>query len=253
MSESAPKRRVRVDLAYRGSEFHGFAANPDGRTVEGSLKDAMGRVLGHDVRLIVAGRTDRGVHASGQVVSFDTDAPHFDAEKLRKSVNKMLGPEIVLRRVRETEPDFNARFSATGRSYRYRVLESETADPQRLDVVWCVSPRVSLDELERVAPLVIGSHDFSGFCRKSKSQPDASMIRRVFDASWRRVDDELHFVICANAFCTQMIRSIVGAAVEIARGRVPPDLIEILLATGDRSHAPDVAPPQGLTLMEVTY
>lgn len=253
MTEGALKRRVRLDLAYRGSAFHGFAANPDVRSVEGSLADALGRVLRHDVKLFVAGRTDRGVHAAGQVVSFDTVAPHFNAAKLCKALNKLLAPDIVIRDVQETDPEFHARFSATGRRYRYRLLESETPDPQRLDVVWWVPAPVSLVELDRLAPLVVGAHDFSGFCRRPKGQPDASLIRRVFDASWERVNDELHFVILANAFCTQMVRSIVGTSVEIARGRVRPDLIEELLETGDRSLAPEIAPPQGLTLTEVTY
>ena len=252
-SEGVLKRRVRLDLAYRGSAFHGFAANPDVPSVEAHLADALRRVLRHDVRLFVAGRTDRGVHASGQVVSFDTDASHFDADKLRKALNKLLGPDIVIGDVREADPDFHARFSATGRRYRYRILPSETPDPQRIDVVWWVPSPVSLVELDRVAPLVVGAHDFSGFCRKPKGQPEASLIRRVFDASWEQVNDELHFVIFANAFCTQMVRSIVGASVEIARGRVQPDLVETLLETGDRSLAPEIAPPQGLTLIEVMY
>lgn len=245
--------RVRVDLAYRGSAFHGFAANPDVPSVEAKLVQSIEKVLRHPVSLIVAGRTDRGVHATGQVVSFATTAPHFDPPKLKSALNKLCRPDIAIQAVTVVDDDFHARFSATGRRYRYRLLVSEVADPLRADLVWWIPPPVSIDLLNEAASKFIGSHDFTGFCRRPKRQPDAVLIRAVSEAMWNEVGDELHFVISANAFCHQMVRSIVSTSVEIARGRMESSVVDRLLETGDRSLAPEVGPPQGLALEAVLY
>ena len=241
-------RRIRIDLAYRGSAFHGFAANPGVATVEATLVENIEKVLRHPIDLVVAGRTDRGVHATGQVVSFDTTADHFDAQRLKSALNKLCAPDIAISSVDEVGADFHARFSAMGRRYRYRLLVSEVPDPLRADLVWWVPPPVDLGVLNRVASMLVGTHDFSGFCRRPKRQPDASMVREVREAQWSEVGDELQFVIAANAFCHQMVRSIVGTSVEVARGRLDLDVVAQLLDTGDRNLAPELAAPQGLAL-----
>jgi len=245
--------RVRIDLAYRGSAFHGFAANPDVPSVAAKLTESIEKVLRHPVSLLVAGRTDRGVHATGQVVSFSTSAAHFDPKKLKAALNKLCAPDIAIQAVTSVDDNFHARFSATGRRYRYRLLVSDVSDPLRADVVWWVPPPVSVDLLNEVAPKFVGSHDFSGFCRRPKRQPDADLTRAVSEAIWNEVGDELHFVISANAFCHQMVRSIVSTSVEIARGRIKRDVVDRLLETGNRSLAPEVGPPHGLALEAVLY
>ncbi|MDG2263157.1 MAG: tRNA pseudouridine(38-40) synthase TruA [Actinomycetota bacterium] len=245
--------RVRIDLAYRGSSFHGFAANPDVPSVETELVSGIEKVLRHPVSLIVAGRTDRGVHATGQVVSFSTTAAHFDPLKLKSALNKLCAPDIAIQAVNVVDENFHARFSATGRRYRYRLLVSDVPDPLRSDIVWCVPPPVSIDLLNEAASKFVGSHDFSGYCRRPKGQPEADLTRVVSEATWTECGDELHFVVSANAFCQQMVRSIVGTTVEIARGRMSPDVVDRLLETGDRSLAPEVCPPQGLALEAVLY
>lgn len=246
-------RRIRLDLGYRGTRFHGFAANPDVPTIGGALKAALEKVLRHEVVLMVAGRTDRGVHAMGQVVSFETDAAHFEALSLRAALNKLCAPDIVVTAVSEVGSDFHARFSATSRLYRYQMMDSELADPLRAETVWWIGPPLDLNLLRTCASQVVGLHDFTGFCRKPKNQPDATSVRRVKAAGCERVGDELHFVIEANAFCHQMVRSIVGACADVARGRSDPDLVAELLATGDRALAPELAPPHGLMLERVIY
>jgi tRNA pseudouridine38-40 synthase len=249
----AAPRNVRLDLSYRGSTFAGFADNPEVATVERVLVQALEKVLRHPVSMHVAGRTDRGVHATGQVVNFETNARHFDPARLRGALNKLCAPDISVSLVTEVGADFHARFSAVGRTYRYRVLVADVPDPMRSDLVWLVPPQVSIDVLETCAPQLVGAHDFGGFCRRSKAQPDASMIRRVFAASWTEVGDEVQFEISGNAFCHQMVRSIVGTCVTVARGKMDVAMIDRLLITRDRTLAADIAPPQGLALEQVMY
>ena len=153
------------------------------------------------------------------------------------------------------DPSFHARFSALARRYRYRILTTTVADPFRAETTWW--PGVPLDDaaMGRAAADLVGEHDFSSFCRRPKHQPDASLVRRVTDATWcRRPDDELWFEVEANAFCHQMVRSVVGLLVEIGRGRRPTEAAGEVLRARDRSaHRADLAPPWGLTLLQVRY
>ncbi len=214
--------RVRLVVAYDGSSFHGFALQPGQVTVAGALKGAIDRSLRADVTLVGAGRTDSGVHAWGQVVTFDADHAQFDGLKLQRSVNKTLRPAIAVRAVDEVGPDFDARRSALSRRYRYDVLNREVPDPFLATTTWHVPSELSLSALRLACDPIIGEHDFSSFCRPPRLHPDASLVRRVDDARWLDLGDgRLRFEIEASAFCHQMVRSLVGTMVEIGRGRRP--------------------------------
>ncbi|MCP4963199.1 MAG: tRNA pseudouridine(38-40) synthase TruA [Actinomycetia bacterium] len=245
--------RVRLDLAYRGSAFHGFARNPGVPTVEGLLGRELERVLRHAVSVDVAGRTDKGVHASGQVVSFTTNAPHFDPGRLRSSLNKLCAPDLAVLTASVVHESFHARFSAVGRRYRYRVLMTPTPDPLRADQVWHVPEILDLTAMNMAALAVRGEVDFTAFCRPPKRDPGVSLVRRVRTCEWTPHDDEVWLDIEANAFCHQMVRSLVGAFVAVGRGRESSDLILRMLATPNRAIAVSPAPPRGLTLVDVTY
>jgi tRNA pseudouridine38-40 synthase len=251
---SGPLVRVRVLLGYDGSGFHGFAEQPGVRTVAGVLRAALERVLGHPVELTCAGRTDRGVHAWGQVVSFDAAANRFDPERLTRSVQKLCGPEIAVREVAEAPAGFDARHSASHRTYRYTVLARPTPDPFLARTTWHVPEPLEIRLLELACDPFLGEHDFSAFCRRPKGEPDASLVRRVLDARWDDLGEgRLRFEVTATAFCHQMVRSIVGTIVAAGRGRIRAGDIRAILASGDRSAAPPIAPPQGLCLWEVGY
>lgn len=250
---SGTSLRVRLDLAYRGTRFHGFAENPGVPTVEGTLRRELERVLRHSVSIDVAGRTDKGVHASGQVVSFSTEADYFSPERLLSSLNKLCAPDIAVKRVSIVDPEFHARFSATGRRYVYRILDGVTPDPLRADLVWHIADALDLDAMNAETVAIVGEHDFSAFCRPPKHDPEASLVRNVALCTFSRAGDETHLEIGANAFCHQMVRSLVGALVAVGRGRASPGLIREMLAAPDRAKAPSPAPPQGLNLVEVTY
>jgi len=244
-------------VAYDGSTFHGFAENAGVPTVAGRLRLALERVLGHPVVLTCAGRTDTGVHARGQVVTFDSDRSP-DPDALRNSVNAMIGPEIVVRRAEPVAADFDARFSARWRRYHYRVLTGEVPDPFLAATTWWVPGPLDFQAMDAAARAVVGEHDFSSFCRRPRTGPHeapVSLVRRVHHAHWSAPahDRVARFEILASAFCHQMVRSIVGALVAVGRGRLDADGLAALLAARDRSGAPNLAPPHGLFLDAVGY
>jgi len=231
--------RYRLRLSYDGGPFHGFAPNPGVNTVGGTLRSALEQVLQHEVPIVCAGRTDAGVHALDQVVSFDTDKP-VDPEALRTSLNSLCKPHIVVSEVERADDDFDARFSCTGRSYRYRILNQRLPDPFRKDHTWRVSVPLDVDLMQTAGQHLIGSHDFSSFCRRQFD---------VFDDT----RNEVHLVISASSFCQQMVRSITGLCVEVGLGESRSDDVPNVLAAQDRNAIQRVAPPQGLYLLAVTY
>ncbi|MGQ0616834.1 MAG: tRNA pseudouridine(38-40) synthase TruA [Acidimicrobiia bacterium] len=258
-----PVVRVKAVVAYDGSGYSGFAPQPGRRTVGGRLVDALERVLGHRVELTCAGRTDAGVHAWGQVVSFDAAAERFDADRLRRSLNRLLAPSMVVRAVVPApEPGFDARFSARSRRYRYQVLNTAVPDPFLACTTWWVAQPLDLVALRLACDPLVGEHDFAAFCRRPKvpeGRPSPSLTRRVVQARWQEADrshdgpNVLEFWIEANAFCHQMVRSLVGTLVEVGRGRRRAGELAGVLRAGDRAGAGPVAPPHGLCLWEVTY
>jgi tRNA pseudouridine38-40 synthase len=248
--------RVRLTVAYDGSDFRGFAVNPDVPTVGGRLTEAIERVLDRPVQLTCAGRTDAGVHAWGQVVSFDAPATVDEAD-LARSVTRLCGPAVVVREAALVPGDFDARFSATGRVYRYTILNRAVPDPFRARTSWHVEEPLDLRRLRLACDPLIGEHDFSSFCRAPKrraGEPPASLVRRVVDARWDDLGDGLlRFEIEANAFCHQMVRSIVGTLVDVGRGRRAPGEMTEIIRAGDRQKAGPMAPPEGLCLYSVRY
>jgi tRNA pseudouridine38-40 synthase len=258
--------RVRLLVAYDGSMFHGFAANAGVSTIAGALGDALTQVLRHPVQLTAAGRTDRGVHAWGQVVSFDA-TPEVDLGELRQSVNKLCGGAIVVRDADVVEPSFDARFSARARVYRYTILNQPTPDPFLRATAWWYAHPLDLRSMQLACDALIGEHDFSSFCRRPRSgsstqvQPGAgpvSLVRRVIDARWSQPASErrpglLRFEIEANAFCHQMVRSIVGTLVDVGHGKKRAGDMSGILRSLDRSSAGQLAPPHGLCLWDVRY
>ena len=233
--------RVRMTVAYDGTDFHGFAANQGVVTVGGTLAEALERVLGQPVELACAGRTDAGVHAWGQVVSFDAPAPGLDPVQLARAVTRLCGGPIVVRRAEVAEPGFHARFSATSRVYRYTVRNDPVPDPFTRRISWHVEAPLDLERMRLGCDPLIGSHDFSSFCRMPRvrpGQPPPSLVRRVVDARWDDLEDgNLRFTIEANAFCHQMVRSLVGLLVDLGLGRRRSGDVATILRAGDRHAA----------------
>jgi tRNA pseudouridine38-40 synthase len=240
---------VRLTLAYDGSGFRGWARNAGQRTVEGVLSDALGRVLGEAPKLSVAGRTDAGVHARGQVASF-VAADDVDLERLHRSINGMLAPEVVAQHVRQAPEGFNARLSATGREYRYRIDTGPWPDPFEARFVWHRPGELVVTPMREAARTLVGEHDFASFCRRPQS---GGTVRRLERLSVARGGDRVEITAKANAFLHQMVRTLVGTLVRVGDGRLEPDAVHEILVARDRGHTPQMAPAHGLTLERVVY
>jgi tRNA pseudouridine38-40 synthase len=249
--------RLRMTVAYDGRGFHGFA--PQGPAVEletvgGVLIEALEKVLQAPVKLSISGRTDSGVHAWGQVVSFDAPEADLDLDKIVRSVNSQLGPSVVARDVAVAPPDFSARYSALSRVYRYTVLNRPVPDPFLAATTWHVDEPLDLAALRLACDPIIGEHDFTSFCRPPKGVPSFSMVRRVIDARWSPLGDGLlRFEIESTSFCQQMVRALVGTMVPMGLGKQAPGEMASILRAHKRALGGRVAPPHGLCLWGVRY
>lgn len=245
---------MRIDLAYDGSGFHGFAAQPDRRTVEGELTAALARLAG-PVEVTVAGRTDAGVHARGQTVHVDVPAEARllrDLSAARTALDRMLGPEIAVWRVRVVPRTFDARFSATQRRYRYRYGDRAALDPLERYSCWHVGPpALDVAAMHAGGQHLVGEHDFASFCRR---RGDQHLVRRIDELSVRRGRGGIvELRVAGPAFCHQMVRSIAGCLLPVGRGTRAPSWVAEALAARDRQAIGQVAPPHGLVLDRVRY
>ena len=243
---------IRLTLAYDGTGFHGWArqGDPAIRTIEGTLTGLLERIVREPVTLSVAGRTDAGVHARGQVASFRTTSM-VEPERLRRAVNGRFAPEIVVRDAAEVPDGFDARFSATAREYRYRIDERDPPDPFVARYAWSRPGRLEVTPMRAAARTLVGEHDFTSFCR----HPGAgrSTVRNLATLSVARRGELLEIGAVANAFLHQMVRSLVGTLVAVGEGRVDPGSMSEVLAARDRAAAGAPAPGLGLTLERVRY
>ncbi|HLI02276.1 MAG TPA: tRNA pseudouridine(38-40) synthase TruA [Acidimicrobiales bacterium] len=246
----APTRRARLLVAYVGTGLHGFARQPGQLTVAGTLGHALERFLRHTVELTCAGRTDSGVHAWGQVVSFDARAD-ADLDDLVRAANRTLRPAIVIRSAAWASDDFDARHSARWRRYRYQILNRAVPDPFTAGTVWHVDTLLDVRTMQLACDPLFGEHDFSSFCRRP---PRGSLVRLVRDVKWiDEGDGRLRFEIEASSFCQQMVRAVVGLMVDVGRGKRRAGEVSGILRARDRAAAGQLAPPHGLCLWEVGY
>jgi tRNA pseudouridine38-40 synthase len=267
----AALQRWRLLIAYDGAAFRGFAAQPEIPTVAGALSMVLQRTtrMAQAPLITCAGRTDAGVHARGQVVHVDLPVGSAsDGTWLARSLNRQLAPRIVVRQADPVGPDFDARRSATARSYRYLVWNAPAPDPLLAPLAWHVRDPLDLSSMRAASDVFLGTHDFRSFCRRPVgSDADRPLVRRVTTARWsldqgREATDAdgeteqtrlLRFDIEAVSFCHQMVRSLVGSLVEVGRGREnAAGLMERLRAV-TRHRMPDPAPAHGLCLVSVAF
>jgi tRNA pseudouridine38-40 synthase len=250
--KSPPTRTIRFTLAYDGTGFRGWARqrDPQVRTIEGELSSHLDRVLQEPVKLSVAGRTDAGVHARGQVASFSTSST-VDPERLRRALNRALAPEVVVVAATEAADGFDARFSATSREYAYRIHEADVPDPFLARFVWHRPGRLPIAPMRRAARDLVGEHDYASFCRSPGGE--RSTTRTLRRLSVARRGEVLELRAEANAFLHQMVRSVVGTLVAVGEGGLDPGSMPRILAARDRAAAGRLAPAHGLTLERVRY
>jgi len=240
----------RLDIGYDGSAFHGYARNPGVRTVQGDLEAALATITGVEIKTSVAGRTDAGVHARGQVVSFYAES-ELDTDRMARSLGSMLGQEVAVRSLIEADDGFDARRSARSRIYRYSIDDSPVPDPLTRVAVWHVAESLDVEAMNTAAAAFIGLHDFASLCR---AQEGKTTMRTVLRAEWSRPGSLLVYEVEAKAFCHQMVRSMVEVCVEVGRGRLDAENVPAILEALDRNAAPrGAAPPHGLVLERVVY
>jgi tRNA pseudouridine38-40 synthase len=260
--------RIRLDIAYDGSHFRGWARQPALRTVQGTLEEAMQRVLRADVRLVVAGRTDTGVHATGQVAHADIDDEVWAAateprrgpeasdpvEVFARRVTGVLGgySDVAVTRTSVAPEGFDARFSAVWRRYEYRVCDAVGGyDPLERHRTTGVPAELDVRKMDAAARSLIGLHDFAAYCR---AREGATTIRTLLEFGWRRADDGVLLAnIKADAFCHSMVRALVGACVAVGEGRLEQRDLARLRDAGVRTSEFKVLAARGLTLTEVGY
>lgn len=240
---------VRLDIEYDGSGFRGWARQPGLRTVQGELESALATVLRQPVELTVAGRTDTGVHARGQVASFTTAV--LPPENLARRLNGICPDDVAVSAANVVADGFDARRDARSRSYRYRLLARSAPSPFEQGRALWWPHRVDLEALEACAAALPGNHDFTAF---TPTQTDhVRFDRDVLAAAWRRSGNLLEFTITADAFMRNMVRALVGTQLQVASGRRTPASFAQLLDGAPRSAGGETAPPHGLYLESVCY
>ena len=243
-------RVLRVVVEYDGTDFSGWQRQPGRRTVQGVLEDGLRALLGEDIFVRGAGRTDAGVHADGQVASLGL-ASNIPPHGLLRGLNAALPPDVALVDVAEAAPDFDARFSARGKVYRYTVWNHMVRAPRHARTSWHVRRTLDMSAIRQAAAALVGEHDFRAF---RAADCERRTTRRII----RRLDVErqgalLTFDVEATAFLKNMVRILVGTLVDVGRGTIGPEAIARMFATGDRAAGGMTAPPQGLTLLRVLY
>ena len=254
MSENS--QTVALTVAYDGAPFAGFARQPGQLTVQGSLEDALATVLRREVETVGAGRTDSGVHALGQVVSFASAASEPAETPPLRSLNALVAKGIVVREARLAREGFSARFDAVSREYRYRIVSGPVPPLFLAPVAWWVKSPLDVDATREAASLLTGEHDFRSFCVAESAQGKRT-VRRL-DAIELYPEEQLGEVclvvrVVGNAFLHSMVRTIVGTLVEVGAGRREPAWVGEVLAACTRSAAGCTAPAHGLTLWSVEY
>ena len=245
--------RLRMDLAYDGTDFHGWAKQPGLRTVQGELESALTTILRiSEAEVTCAGRTDTGVHARGQVTHVDIEHEVGTAAGLRRRLDGLLPPDIRVRRVVAAADGFDARFSAVWRRYAYRIADDPAAaDPLTRGHVLTWRHALDVDAINAASKELLGHHDFAAFCKRREG---ATTIRTLLDLSWVRDENGLLVgTVRADAFCHHMVRSLVGCLMAVGEGRHPASWAGDVLAAATRDPAVKVVPAHGLTLEEVGY
>ncbi|MFZ3071411.1 MAG: tRNA pseudouridine(38-40) synthase TruA [Anaerolineaceae bacterium] len=236
-------------LAYDGTDYNGFQRQAIKRSVQAEFEDAL-RKLGWQGRAIMpAGRTDRGVHAQGQVISFSLDWKHDD-QTLLTALNAHLPASIAVQAVQQVAPEFHPRYNALRRTYRYQIYCQPARDPLLERYAWRLNEMPDVSLMNQSASHFLGEHDFSAFGKALKE--DATTVRRIMQAEWIGDERKAAFTITGNAFLYHMVRRIVYVLVQIGLGKLPKDIVKQGLETGSTGTV-SLAPARGLTLMQVAY
>jgi tRNA pseudouridine38-40 synthase len=255
-SKDRKMRNLKVILSYDGADFSGWQVQPDKATVQGVLASAIGRITGEKVLPQGSGRTDAGVHALAQVMTFVTESS-VPTENFLKALNDILPASVRVLQVSEAPADFHARHSAEAKTYRYRIYRESICPPFLARYVWHYPYPLDEEAMARAASFVVGEHDFTSFAavdpERGREDEPASNMRTIFFCSWERTGEELIYTVRGSGFLHHMVRNLVGTFILVGRGTLPPDDVTRILEARKRSAAGATAPASGLYLVSVEY
>ncbi len=249
-------RNLKITLSYDGAEFSGWQVQPHAMTVQGTLASVIGRITGEKVLPQGSGRTDAGVHALAQVMTFVTESS-VPTENFLKAMNDILPEAIRVLEVKEAASDFHARHSARAKTYRYRIYRGSICPPFLARYVWHYPYPLDEEAMAQAAGLVVGEHDFTSFAavdpERGKDDQPASNVRRIFSSAWQRTGEEFVYEVRGNGFLHHMVRNLVGTFILVGKGTLQADDVKRILQARNRSAAGATAPASGLYLVNVEY
>ena len=242
--------KIKLTIAYDGTNYHGWQIQPGKRTIQGEIEKALEKLYKKKVKLIVSGRTDAGVHARGQVAAGKVfkDIPPLN---VKLALNTFLPEDIAIIDVERVSDDFNPRFSAKKKLYRYQILNQRIRDPFLKRYAWLYPYPLSISLIEKAASFFVGEHDFSAF--RGVDCSSKSTVRKIYSISIKKEKNLILIDFEGSGFLKQMVRIMTGTLVDIGRGRFKPEIIKGLLKEGDRKKAGVTAPSEGLFLMKVYF
>jgi tRNA pseudouridine38-40 synthase len=243
-------RNVRLVVQYDGTQYAGFQVQPDCPTIQSELQAALTSLLGRETKVLGASRTDAGVHARGQVVTFTTENV-IPVERIVKALNGQLPPDIACVLAEEVSPDFHPQYAALRKQYSYRILNRELPSPFLGRYAWHVNLPLDLEAMREAGQQLVGEHDFAAFCAAGGSAKTS--IREVYRLHLASEGEIIEMQIEGNGFLYMMVRIIMGTLVEVGQGGTPPWRVAEILASRDRNQAGCTAPPQGLCLVHIDY
>lgn len=243
-------RTVKIVIEYEGSRYHGWQIQPNAITIQEVMESALARMVGEKAHITSSGRTDAGVHALAQVASFITSS-RIEDERLMRGFNALLPEDIVITDLKTVDSEFNARFSAKNKLYKYVILNRPFPSALERRFCWFIPKRLDLAKMREAALCLVGEHDFGAFC--SSTSNAKNYVRKLTRLDIEMVDDRIIFWLAANGFLKQMIRNIVGTLVQVGSGRIPPSTMRGIFESKDRCQAGQTAPPEGLSLVAVEY
>lgn len=243
-------KRIKLVIAYDGTQYCGWQLQPGEPTIEAELNRALSELLGEEITVIGASRTDSGVHALGNVAVFDTES-RIPAEKIAQAVNQRLPEDIRVQSSEEVSPDFHPRRCVSRKTYVYQILNRRIALPTERYYSTYIYYALDVELMQRAAAYFIGEHDYKSFCSVKTQALDT--VRTIYHLDVDRIGDKITITVTGSGFLYNMIRIIAGTLLEVGRGAYPPEAVQAILEGRDRSLAGPTAPAQGLTLMKIEY
>lgn len=243
-------KRVKLTVAYDGTNYCGWQIQPNGITIEEVLNQKLSELTGEQITVIGASRTDSGVHARGNVAVFDTNSP-IPAERMAYALNRKLPEDIVIVKSEEVAYDWHPRYQDCTKTYEYHIWNAEVPDPTKRNTTYHVSYQLDIEKMKAAARYLVGEHDFVSFCSIHRNVK--TTVRTIYELEIEKQREELTIRICGNGFLYNMVRIIVGTLLRVGRGFYTPEQVKEILEAKNREAAGVTAQPQGLMLMEINY